>query len=390
MTKSFIDINLDEFKEEFLSTVVDEVHNIESSVLKLEKKSGEELSDQLYDIFRRVHSLKGSSGVYEFHMLAIIFHRFEDYLNLKIKGKVNDEFIDFCLRYLDIIKNCVADYKSKNSELDKYSSVIEDLLLQDKRTAGKIALVDSTQSIRKIFSKITDDNNLDLTLLANGESALHRLIHERFDLIVVSRNIDIVDGDSLLKGLRVMKNINQKTPMILISSDDDKDLKDKDFKYDFISKSINLMQEVDQYVKEKIVKKLVGRDHLDFKFKNILIAEDDILIQKIVTKIFQKFEGVKITLTDDLVKSLKAIETEKPDLIILDYFLRGCTGIDILEQHFKKHGKINTPILFMTSTPEKIKISDLRSRGNIKGIIEKPIKVRHFVDDITRIIEDNK
>ncbi len=89
----------------------------------------------------------------------------------------------------------------------------------------------------------------------------------------------------------------------------------------------------------------------------------------------------------DFKAGMNAILEMEPDLIVLDYFLKDCVGTEVLEHAFKKKGYINTPILFMTSTPEKVDLLSLRKWGNVRGRIEKPIKAGSLMKQIVNLVK---
>lgn len=375
--------DIEELKSDYLLSLEEDLSEVEGKIVELDKLDGKEFDDLIYEVFRKIHSLKGSSGSFEFYMLATIFHRLEDLINLRMNGQKVIGFIDLCFRYVDVVKNCINDYKIDSKELEKYTTIIEGLSIDDKKASGKLLLIEPTLSIRKMINKVALDNNMELTILNNGATALSRLIHERFDLIMTSSKIDAIDGESLLRGIRVMKNLNQKTPMVLISGDVPVDQETN--QYDFILKDKDLITNTDTYIKNNVVVSDSQSEEKGFPFKNIVFVEDDLMIQTIIKKIFKDKENVELKLTGDFKSSMSAIVANKPDLLVLDYFLKDCVGTEILEQSFRRIGKLSMPILFMTSTPENVDLKKLQGWGNVMGIIEKPIKARSLLAEIKRL-----
>jgi DNA-binding response OmpR family regulator/HPt (histidine-containing phosphotransfer) domain-containing protein len=378
-----VEIDLEEFKLEYLDNLKEEILRVESEVLRLEDSSDAERPAILHEIFRTIHSLKGSAGSYEFYMLTTIFHQFEDFINSNLKNSQTSAPIDTCLNFLDIAKNCALDYKNKSSEIEKYATILEGETVQESVMNGKILLIDSSKSIKKIITKVAQDNRLDIVILANGATALNRIIHERFDMIVTSKNLDLLDGESLLKGVRVMKNQNQTTPMVLISSDDYTATDSKKLNISFMQKDQNLFSNMNSFISKNILSSKSSEQALEFK--KVFIAEDDLMIQKIVRAVFKRLDNVDLFMEENRNKGVKTIIEEKPDLIILDYFLKDCIGPDLLEDLFKQNGLTNTPVIFMTSSPENVKTEDLAKLGNVKGILTKPIKIRSFWSEINQI-----
>lgn len=382
------EIDLEEFKLEYLENLREEMLRIENEVLKLESSSDSDRPSILHEIFRTIHSLKGSAGSYEFYMLTTIFHQFEDFISNNLQKSQSPALIDTCLNFLDIAKNCSIDYKQKSTEIEKYATILEGETVQESTINGKILLIERNKSIVKIITKVAQNNQLEVVALSNGATAINRIIHERFDLIVTSKDLDTLDGESVLKGVRVMKNLNQKTPMVLISSDEHTEIASSDLKIRFMQKDQNLTSNMSSFISKSVLSTKVNDDK-GIEFRKVFIAEDDLMIQKIVKAVFNRVKDVDLHISENRETSLEIISREEPDLIILDYFLKDCIGPEILEDIFKRNGKSNTPIIFMTSSPENVKVDELRKIGNVKGILTKPIKIRSFWNDINQILSSD-
>lgn len=65
----------------------------------------------------------------------------------------------------------------------------------------------------------------------------------------------------------------------------------------------------------------------------ILIADDSKMIRKRILKILSHYPGIdKITETEYADETLKEIQTQKPNVLLLDFQLPDGTGIDILNE----------------------------------------------------------
>lgn len=111
---------------------------------------------------------------------------------------------------------------------------------------------------------------------------------------------------------------------------------------------------------------------------SVLIAEDNKLNQRVIQSLFGKI-GCKITLVENGLEAIKAIESDKFDIIFLDIFMPELDGIATAKQLRETNCKI--PIVAMTAAIE----AGMRERALTAGIndyITKPIKL----DDITRAL----
>ena len=96
--------------------------------------------------------------------------------------------------------------------------------------------------------------------------------------------------------------------------------------------------------------------------KKILIVEDDMFLQGLAATKLQK-EGFEMLIAGDSTTASKILETQVPDLIILDIILPGETdGLGILKKVRENVKTTRTPVIMfqtclMISTSKKQKIS---------------------------------
>ncbi len=379
-------LNISKLRESFLKGIEHELSSLEALLDDVKHWSEKESKEGLYNIFREIHHLKARTDSYELFMISSILNQLEDLAGDQDSQMMDSDFYVRASRFLDLVKNCALDYLTGSSEIDKYVTVLESfntLEHENIQNKGKVLVVETTGSIRKIFEKLCKELNYDVVFLTNGVSALNRLIHERFDAVFSSGNLEGIDGESLFKAIRVMKGANNRPPLFLMSSNE-KNI-DSLFKVDFYLKDNLLVENVRYYLMNKVTKNMGNKDDQYFRFKKVLFAEDDLMIQKIIEKVFTAVPNSNLSISSNLEECLNQISKKKPDLIILDYFLDGCVGPDIIKAFFDDHGYIETPILFMTSTPEKVDLNNLSKYGLVKGVIEKPIKASHLLDEINRL-----
>ncbi len=122
-------LNRDNLYQIFIEESREIVNGLEADLLDLEKNMhNEELINQ---IFRSVHTLKGSSGMIEYILLTDFTHEFENVLS-RLRAnelKVSQKLISVFLKSIDIIKKLVdTDPALASSELSAMvNSGIEDL-----------------------------------------------------------------------------------------------------------------------------------------------------------------------------------------------------------------------------------------------------------------------
>jgi len=91
--------------------------------------------------------------------------------------------------------------------------------------------------------------------------------------------------------------------------------------------------------------------------KTVLIIEDDRLIRKVLEiRLRQTLKGIRVISAVDGVDATQKIQSEKPDVILLDLVLPGKNGFDILAdvQNDLKTGKMAVFILSNLSNSQDI------------------------------------
>jgi len=111
MEESLSQAEMEELKKDFLDETEDMLENIDQCFIKLEE-SPDDLS-LINEIFRAIHSIKGSAGFLGFKNLVDIAHHTENVLNKIRQNELNisPEVIDIVLEAVDVIKLIVKNIK---------------------------------------------------------------------------------------------------------------------------------------------------------------------------------------------------------------------------------------------------------------------------------------
>ena len=111
--------------------------------------------------------------------------------------------------------------------------------------------------------------------------------------------------------------------------------------------------------------------------KRVLIVEDDEHISKVYEIQLAK-EKLQVILARDGEEAVKMIESEKPDLIILDLMLPKKDGFWVLEEIKKNPKHIKVPILVISNLGQKTD----QERAMILGATEYLVKIDYPIQDI--------
>lgn len=116
---------------------------------------------------------------------------------------------------------------------------------------------------------------------------------------------------------------------------------------------------------------------------NILYAEDDIMMQKVVVRSLIRL-GYEVTTVDDGQEALETIEQEAYDLIILDLFMPRLSGFEVVEI-MRNELKNDTPVLILSRSHLDDTIHKAYTAG-ANDYIVKPFQPEELVIKVTKML----
>ncbi|HEU0054020.1 MAG TPA: response regulator [Longimicrobium sp.] len=82
--------------------------------------------------------------------------------------------------------------------------------------------------------------------------------------------------------------------------------------------------------------------------EHLLIAEDDPGAARVLRQILQQ-QGYRVTVAEDGTAAMRALEAERPDLLLLDWMLPGVSGLEICHAARQRWNQLELPILMVTA-----------------------------------------
>ncbi len=91
-----IDHEFDSIRDDFLSELPDKITEIEESILNYETNPDQ--TESIKEVYRNIHSIKGSSSSFNFPELTVILQQFEELIGNTVKQKkVNTRYTIYSL-----------------------------------------------------------------------------------------------------------------------------------------------------------------------------------------------------------------------------------------------------------------------------------------------------
>ncbi len=122
----------------------------------------------------------------------------------------------------------------------------------------------------------------------------------------------------------------------------------------------------------------------DVKKKEILLAEDDLLLRKSLAY-FLSDKGFKVVQVADGVEAVEEIKKSKFDLIITDLKMPHIGGMELINI-MRNELKLNTPVIVLTSSGiEEVELESFKMGAS--EFISKPFSPSVLIARIYKLIE---
>jgi len=119
--------------------------------------------------------------------------------------------------------------------------------------------------------------------------------------------------------------------------------------------------------------------------KKILIADDERSLRILISGTLEigEFEVVEV---DNGIDAIKAAQSEKPDLVILDVMMPGMTGYEVCERIKTTKELKNIKVLILTAKGQQ---SDREAAQNAQAdyYISKPFSPTELLETVKNILE---
>lgn len=118
--------------------------------------------------------------------------------------------------------------------------------------------------------------------------------------------------------------------------------------------------------------------------KEILVI-DDSWTTLVLLEWFLNYHGYKTTIVLDVEDALKSLETQTPDLILLDIQMPKISGYDFLKEYGKTKKISNIPILIISAYDDTSTIKTGKKLG-AAGFVPKPFKLDQLLEKVQELI----
>ncbi len=207
-------------RERFLDELAERCDGFENLILALENApSDREIFNELY---RGVHSLKGSGGTHGLGILTTLCHHLENLLTEASENtRFDADFASRALAYIDLLRSVEVPARSENPDF----SAIETALGALQQAAQKILktglIAESSTVMARIYQQTLAALPVRTEVTGNGLHALERLMRETFSFAIIGRELQELNGIAVIAALRASRSANHDIPVVLVTSSRD-------------------------------------------------------------------------------------------------------------------------------------------------------------------------
>ena len=121
--------------------------------------------------------------------------------------------------------------------------------------------------------------------------------------------------------------------------------------------------------------------------KKILIVEDDVFLQGLASTKLQK-EGYDMLVAGDGTEASKILESQTPDLFILDIILPGATdGLGILKKIRENVATSKTPVIMFSNMSDDVNVKKAKELGANEYIVKSNFTLDELAEKIKELLK---
>lgn len=250
----------------------------------------------------------------------------------------------------------------------------------------KVLLVDDNATVAKLINGQLQDWKLSTTSLSSAEKALDTLSRETFDVLLVDLLMPLMNGIELSQAV---KALYPNLPIILMNKFGDDSYKKHAALFSaVINKPIRQHVLAEQLLsnlrKSKASTSVAGdqKNKLSVEFSKdnplrILLAEDDVLNQKMVTKVLNKL-GYQPHICSNGNEVLEEVSLNNYDIILMDVQMPEMDGLEATKM-IRLCLSVQPVIIAMTANTLQGD-RDACMRAGMDDYISKPVKLEELVN----------
>lgn len=257
----------------------------------------------------------------------------------------------------------------------------------------KILIALSDTNLSKVVSESLKKSNYVIEETQNGKEVIEKMKVFKPDLLLIDTIFQNKSGYDILNEKSFDREIT-KIPVIIISNNGApiqmKQIPSTPTIKDYIIKTHIEVSEVIEKIE-----KVFGREIMSINSKiisegdvrgKILWAEDDRLLSTILAKKIQQ-AGFVLLKANNGSEVFKILETEIPNIIILDILLPEINGLDVLQKVKTNEKFRKIPVIMLSNLSKQSDIDRAKLLGANKFLVKAAVSLDEIIHEIKQLIK---
>lgn len=210
---------LKELRNEYISEFPEKIQQVETLILAVAENRN---IDDFNELFRVIHSQKGTAGTHGFHIITSVCHYFENELS-RVAAKIDDlesKEVQQWLVYVDLLTEAHNSISDGDTGYELIEEKLHDIQYKQDGKEYTCLLVDTRSSTLSLIEEILKKHSIHSIIIDDGYEALGRLLVEKFDMLICGLKISTLSGTGVIAAVKSSDSVNSNIPSILITSTD--------------------------------------------------------------------------------------------------------------------------------------------------------------------------
>ncbi|MDH4134919.1 MAG: response regulator, partial [Gammaproteobacteria bacterium] len=372
--KAALSERLATLQQDYILRLPDRLAGIDSIWRGLTGEAWEQ--ESLRELHRSVHSLTGSGLTFGHQDISDAARAFESLLKDAITSATRpaassvDDMVTAMKRLRSAIEAVTSTSTSVSSAAPASNSPQTP---ETQKTLPMLYLVEDDASVQQLLRTQIEPYGYSVQCFESLAKAMESIRRKRPVAVISDVNLpdSVIDAERAYATMR-----DASLPVIMISGQDDIETRLKAVRAGaaaFLCKPINLDELMDH------VDRLANP--VEEEAFRVLVVEDSPALGQFYTAVLRE-AGILVELIDDPMQAWTAIERLMPDLILMDIYMPGCTGLELASVIRQQSSYVSIPIVFLSSESNNSKQFKALGLG-ADDFLTKPIDAERLVHSVT-------
>lgn len=224
--------------------------------------------------------------------------------------------------------------------------------------ASTVLVIDDDPAVRELVTRFLGKEGFNVKTAMSGQEGLQAARSLRPDVITLDVMMPGMDGWAVLSALKGDPELSS-IPVVMMTIVSDQNMGYALGAADYLTKPID---------RDRLVN-ILKKYECQQPVCKILVVDDEPAIREIVQRTLKK-EGYEIGLAADGVEALKQVNSNKPELILLDLMMPNMDGFQFLTELRKIDPERSIPVIVITAMDVTAE-DQARLNGHVKQILQK-------------------